>query len=80
MAYGVTQDVPAGYLAGALVPLAIVTWPADARRGRERQRLREQAVAYVRALAAAQATGARAPELSPVLRMLPVEETERAAE
>ncbi|MEU5580399.1 hypothetical protein ABZ791_14665 [Streptomyces huasconensis] len=80
VAYGVTQDVPAGYLAGALVPLAIVTWLAGARRGREKQRLREQAVAYVRALAAAQAAGAPMPELSPVLRKLLAEETERATE
>ncbi|MFH8560328.1 hypothetical protein [Streptomyces sp. NPDC017988] len=80
VAYGVTQDVPAGYLAGALVPLAIVTWLAGARRSRERQRLREEATAYVRALSAAQAAGARVPELSPVLRKLLAEETERATE
>ncbi|MBM7169944.1 hypothetical protein JQK87_16270 [Streptomyces sp. G44] len=79
VAYGATQGVPAGYLAGVLVPSAIVTWLAGARRGRERQRLREEAVAYVRALTAAQATGARVPELSPALKELLAEEAERSA-
>ncbi|MFK4067605.1 hypothetical protein [Streptomyces sp. NPDC029674] len=78
--WGVTQDVPAAYLAGALVPLAVVTWLAGHRQGNEKQELREAAVAYVRALAAAQAAGARLPELSPVLQKLLAEESARAGE
>lgn len=78
--YGATQDVPGALLAGVLIPVAIMVWVVGARRSREKEVLREEAVAYVRALAAAQAAGARIPELSPVLRKLLAEETERAAE
>ncbi|MEU8953822.1 hypothetical protein AB0C93_05915 [Streptomyces sp. NPDC048518] len=78
--YGATEDVPPALLAGVLIPVAIMVWVVGARRGREREALREEAVTYVRALAAAQAAGAHIPELSPVLRKLLAEETERAAE
>ena len=78
--YGATEDVPGALLAGILIPVAIMVWVAGARRSREREALREEAVTYVRALAAAQAAGARISELSPVLRKLLAEETERAAE
>ncbi|MET8684240.1 hypothetical protein ABZV77_08490 [Streptomyces sp. NPDC004732] len=80
IAWGYTQDAPVGYLAGALIPLAIVTWLAGSRQGDEKRALREEAVAYVRALAAAQAAGARVPELSPVLRKLYAEEFEGGRE
>ncbi|WP_328495791.1 hypothetical protein OHS59_25930 [Streptomyces sp. NBC_00414] len=70
-----SETDPLGYVATALaVPLAIATWVAGARRGSERQRLRESAVEYVQALAAAQSAGATVPELSPVLRGLLEEE------
>ncbi|MEU5684976.1 hypothetical protein DEJ48_16460 [Streptomyces venezuelae] len=78
--WGYTQQVPLGYLAGALIPLAIVTWLAGSRQGDEKRRLREEALAYVRALAAAQAAGARVPELSPQLRKLYAEECEEQKE
>lgn len=74
--WGYTQQAPVGYLAGALIPLAIVTWLAGYRQGNEKRALREEALAYVRALAAAQAAGARAPELSPFLRTLYAEDSE----
>ncbi|MFH8607525.1 hypothetical protein ACH4D5_08565 [Streptomyces sp. NPDC018029] len=80
VAWGYTQDAPVGYLAVLLIPLAIVTWLAGSRQGKEKQELRDAAVAYVRALAAAQAAGARAPELSPVLRKLLAEESAGAGE
>ncbi|MEV7195337.1 hypothetical protein AB0N81_26555 [Streptomyces sp. NPDC093510] len=80
VAWGYTQEAPVGYLAGLLVPLAIVTWLAGSRQGREKRRLREEAVAYVRALAAAQAAGARVPELSPVLAKLLAEESGESRE
>ncbi|MFD6432563.1 hypothetical protein [Streptomyces venezuelae] len=78
--WGYTQQAPVGYLAGALVPLAIVTWLAGSRQGNEKRALREEALAYVRALAAAQAAGARVPELSPQLRKLYAEECEERKE
>ncbi|MEU1120752.1 MULTISPECIES: hypothetical protein [unclassified Streptomyces] len=78
--YGATEDVPGALLAGILIPVAIMVWVVGARRSGEREALREEAVAYVRALAAAQAAGVRIPELSPILRKLLAEETERAAE
>ncbi|WP_306335034.1 hypothetical protein [Streptomyces sp. KL118A] len=80
IAWGYTQEAPVGYLAGALIPPAIVTWLAGSRQGDEKRALREEAVAYVRALAAAQAAGARVPELSPVLRKLYAEEFEEGRE
>ncbi|WP_246113955.1 hypothetical protein [Streptomyces montanus] len=78
VAWAVSSDNPLGYLAALVaVPVAISIWVAGSRQGRERQRLREAAVAYVRALSAAQAAGARVPELSPVLQKLLEEETEK---
>ncbi|MGW3723751.1 hypothetical protein [Streptomyces sp. NPDC000851] len=68
--WAATSDEPIGYGALVLVPLAIATWLAGSRQGREKERLKEQAVAYVKAVAAAQAAGAQVPELSPVLRKL----------
>ncbi|MFF3711874.1 hypothetical protein [Streptomyces phaeochromogenes] len=78
VAWAVTEGNALGHLAAVLaVPLAITTWLAGARQGRERQRLREAAVAYVQALSAAQSAGASVPELSPVLRKLLEEEAEK---
>ncbi|WP_240436535.1 hypothetical protein [Streptomyces sporangiiformans] len=78
VAWAVSSDNPLGYLAAFVaVPVAISIWVAGSRQGRERQRLRETAVAYVRALSAAQAAGAGVPELSPVLQKLLEEETEK---
>ncbi|MEU5895954.1 MULTISPECIES: hypothetical protein [Streptomyces] len=78
--WGHTQQAPVGYLAGALIPLAIVTWLAGHRQGNEKRALREEALAYVRALAAAQAAGASAPELSTPLRKLYAEDSEERKE
>ncbi|WAL97195.1 hypothetical protein [Streptomyces sp. Je 1-369] len=78
--WGYTQHAPVGYLAGALIPLAIVVWLAGSRQGNEKRALREEALAYVRALASAQAAGARVPELSPQLRKLYAEESEEEKE
>ncbi|WP_326760446.1 hypothetical protein OHB35_30175 [Streptomyces phaeochromogenes] len=79
VAWAVSEGNALGHLAAVLaVPLAITTWLAGARQGRERQRLREAAVAYVQALSAAQSAGASVPELSPVLRKLLEEEAEKA--
>ncbi|MEV2234002.1 hypothetical protein AB0H69_36235 [Streptomyces phaeochromogenes] len=78
VAWAVSEGNALGHLAAVLaVPLAITTWLAGARQGRERQRLREAAVAYVQALSAAQSAGASIPELSPVLRKLLEEEAEK---
>ncbi|MEU9786576.1 hypothetical protein AB0H92_37420 [Streptomyces phaeochromogenes] len=78
VAWAVSEGNALGHLAAVLaVPLAITTWLAGARQGRERQRLREAAVAYVQALSAAQSAGASVPELSPVLRKLLEEEAEK---
>ncbi|MFI5687693.1 hypothetical protein [Streptomyces sp. NPDC051636] len=68
--WAATSDAPLGYGALALIPLAILIWLAGMRQGAEKQRLRAEAVAYVRAVAQAQRAGARVPELSPVLRRL----------
>ncbi|MGW1542421.1 hypothetical protein ACWCPM_19670 [Streptomyces sp. NPDC002309] len=68
--WAATSDRPIGYGALVLVPLVIATWLAGRRQGREKERLKEQAVAYVKAVAAAQTAGAPVPELSPVLRKL----------
>ncbi|MFE1992823.1 hypothetical protein [Streptomyces parvulus] len=69
-AYAVTSSEPGGYGALVLVPLALYVWLVGRRQGREKERLREEALAYVRAIAAAQAAGARVPELSFELRKL----------
>lgn len=69
--WAATSDAPVGYLAPVLlVPLAISVWVSGSRRGAEKERLRQAALAYVRQVAAAQAAGARVPELSPALRKL----------
>jgi hypothetical protein len=68
--WAASSDAPVGYGALALVPVAILVWVAGRRQGSEKERLRAEAEAYVRAVAAAQAAGARVPELSPVLRKL----------
>ncbi|MEU6555649.1 hypothetical protein ABZ915_36185 [Streptomyces sp. NPDC046915] len=68
--WAATSDAPVGYGALALIPVAILIWLAGSRQGTEKQRLRAEAVAYVRAVVAAQAGGARVPELSAVLRRL----------
>ncbi|MFE7069866.1 hypothetical protein ACFU96_07240 [Streptomyces sp. NPDC057620] len=74
-AWAYSEENPAGYLAAALATaLALTTWLAGARQGRERQRLREAALEYVRALTAAQSTGTPVPELSAPLRGLLEEE------
>ncbi|MFE9973450.1 hypothetical protein ACFYRD_22520 [Streptomyces hirsutus] len=65
-----TSDVPIGYGALLLIPAALLVWLAGSRQGDEKHRLREEAVAYVRVVAAAQAAGAQVPELSPVLQEL----------
>ncbi|MGW5785452.1 hypothetical protein ACWEWK_15800 [Streptomyces sp. NPDC003757] len=65
-----TQGAPVGYAALLLVPVALAVWLAGRRQGREKERLREEALQYVRALEEAQAAGARVPELSPQLRAL----------
>jgi hypothetical protein len=69
--WAATSDAPVGYLAPVLlVPLAISVWVSGSRQGAEKERLRQEALAYVRQVAAAQAAGARVPELSPALRKL----------
>jgi len=74
VAYGWWQGMPLGYLALLLVPLAIRVWVAGSRQGKEKERLREEALAHVEAVARAQAAGAVVPELSPRLRKLLDEE------
>ncbi|MFD0251895.1 hypothetical protein ACFVGX_13360 [Streptomyces sp. NPDC127113] len=69
-AYAATSSEPVGYGALVLVPVALYVWLAGSRQGREKERLREEALAYVRAIAAAQAAGAQVPELSSELRKL----------
>jgi len=64
------ETEPLGYGALALVPLAVIVWLVGSRQGDEKTRLRAEATEYVRAIAAAQAAGARVPELSPQLRKL----------
>ncbi|MEU1298542.1 MULTISPECIES: hypothetical protein [Streptomyces] len=68
--WGATSDTPAGYAALVLVPVAILVWLLGRRQGLERERLRAEALSYVRAVRSAQAAGARVPELSPALRKL----------
>ncbi|MHC5904979.1 hypothetical protein ACVNF4_13905 [Streptomyces sp. S6] len=73
-AYGWWEGVPLGYLGLVLVPLAVRVWLAGSRQGKEKERLREEALAYVETVARAQAAGAVVPELSPRLRKLLDEE------
>ncbi|MGW0874311.1 hypothetical protein ACWD3Z_28080 [Streptomyces sp. NPDC002740] len=74
-AWGVSQDMPVAVVGALfLVPLAVRVWVLGSRQGKEKARLRQEALAYVRTIAAAQASGAQAPELSPVLRRLLEEE------
>ncbi|MFH8237071.1 hypothetical protein [Streptomyces sp. NPDC018321] len=68
--WAATSDEPGAYGALLLVPLAVYIWLVGRRQGREKERLREAALAYVREVAAAQAAGAKVPELSPKLREL----------
>ncbi|MFI1755629.1 hypothetical protein [Streptomyces sp. NPDC020571] len=68
--WAVTVGTAVGYAALLLVPLAVWVWLAGRRQGREKEELREEALKYVKALEAAQAAGARVPELSPQLREL----------
>lgn len=68
--WALTADQPLGFGALVLLPLAVTIWLAGARQGRMKADLREDALAYVRELSAAQAAGAQLPELSPVLRKL----------
>jgi hypothetical protein len=68
--WAATVGTGVGYAALLLVPLAVWVWLAGRRQGREKEELREEALRYVRALEAAQAAGARVPELSPQLRAL----------
>ncbi|MFE6530361.1 hypothetical protein ACH5AJ_24310 [Streptomyces rochei] len=68
--WAATSAEPVGYGALLLVPLAGYVWLIGRRQGREKERLREAALAYVREVAAAQAAGAKVPELSPELRNL----------
>jgi hypothetical protein len=68
--YAWAEGMPAGYVALALIPVAIWIWVAGSRQGAAKEALRQEALAYVRAVAVAQAAGARVPELSPVLRRL----------
>ncbi|MFC7826866.1 hypothetical protein [Streptomyces sp. NPDC057375] len=68
--WAATVGTGVGYAALLLVPLAVWVWLAGRRQGREKEELREEALRYVKALEAAQAAGARVPELSPQLRAL----------
>ncbi|CAL9543232.1 hypothetical protein [Streptomyces sp. enrichment culture] len=68
--WAATAGTAIGYAALVLVPVAVLVWLAGRRQGREKEELREQALEYIRALEAAQAAGARVPELSPQLRRL----------
>ncbi|MDN3024808.1 hypothetical protein [Streptomyces sp. S.PB5] len=69
-AWAWSETEPIGYGALAAIPLAVIVWLAGSRQGKEKARLREEAMAYVRTVAAAQAAGAQVPELSPQLRKL----------
>ncbi|MFD4261013.1 hypothetical protein ACFWR9_26155 [Streptomyces sp. NPDC058534] len=69
-AYAATSSEPGAYAALILVPLALYVWLVGSRQGNEKERLRQEALTYVRAIAAAQAAGARVPELSFELRKL----------
>ncbi|WP_280922656.1 hypothetical protein [Streptomyces violaceorubidus] len=68
--WAATVGTGVGYAALLLVPLAAWVWLAGRRQGREKEELREEALKYVKELEAAQAAGARVPELSPQLRAL----------
>ncbi|GKQ35147.1 hypothetical protein ALMP_16930 [Streptomyces sp. A012304] len=72
--YAWREEQPAGLAALLLIPLAFGIWLAGHRQGKEKRRLRGEALAYVHAVTHAQASGAPAPELSPVLRRLLDEE------
>ncbi|MEU5892822.1 hypothetical protein ABZ835_39180 [Streptomyces sp. NPDC047461] len=69
-AWAWSQTEPIGYAALVLIPVAIGIWLAGSHHGSEETRLRAEAVQYVRTVIAAQAAGARVPELSPALRKL----------
>lgn len=69
-AYAATSSEPGCYAALILVPVALYAWLVGSRQGSEKERLRQEALAYVRAIADAQAAGARVPELSIELRKL----------
>lgn len=69
-AWAWSQTEPIGYAALVLIPVAIGVWLAGSNHGSEETRLRGEAMEYVRTVAAAQAAGARVPELSPELRKL----------
>ncbi|WP_432081101.1 hypothetical protein [Streptomyces sp. WAC 04229] len=69
-AYAATSSEPGGYAALILVPVALYAWLVGSRQGNEKERLRQEALAYVRAIADAQAAGAQVPELSSELRKL----------
>ncbi|MDQ0599787.1 hypothetical protein QF037_004132 [Streptomyces canus] len=69
-AWAWSQTEPIGYAALVLIPVAIGIWLAGSHHGSEETRLRAEAVQYVRSVIAAQAAGARVPELSPALRKL----------
>ncbi|MGW7203802.1 hypothetical protein [Streptomyces sp. NPDC054837] len=69
-AWAWSQTQPIGYAALVLIPVAIGIWLAGSHHGSEETRLRAEAVQYVRTVIAAQAAGARVPELSPALRKL----------
>ncbi|MDT0614231.1 hypothetical protein [Streptomyces lancefieldiae] len=68
--YASTASEPGAYAALILVPLALYVWLAGVRQYKEKERLREEALAYVRAIGAAQAAGTQVPELSFELRKL----------
>ncbi|MET8447732.1 hypothetical protein [Streptomyces sp. NPDC005209] len=68
--WAATSDAPIGYAALVLVPIALLIWLSGMRRAGEKERLRQEALSYVRAIAQAQAAGAEVPELSPALRKL----------
>ena len=68
--YAATSSEPVGYGALVLVPVALYAWLVGSRQGNEKERLRQEALTYVRAIADAQAAGARVPELSLELRKL----------
>ncbi|GAA3496079.1 hypothetical protein GCM10019016_031800 [Streptomyces prasinosporus] len=68
--WAATSGTPLGYAALLLVPVAVAVWLAGRRQGVEKERLRAEAEAYVRAVAEARANGIPVPELSPALREL----------
>jgi hypothetical protein len=68
--WAATAGSTIGYGALTLVPAAVIVWLAGSRQGSEKERLRAEAIEYVRAVTSAQEAGAQVPELSPVLRKL----------